>query len=215
MNKACGISHLMPRDLSVGDDGRIQIVPVPEIANLKVGKTVDIPLNGAELQLGSQVMVTLSCHSMPRPPHIHHHRGTVPPKAQNAVGVDVLVDHSTGEWTRIGYDLDSGVIFVDQSHTNSYSPSLSDAYQTTDSLPVVMGGAVAKLNITVLVDGGLLESYANDHVVISSLLSPSSNGSSHPEARGVRAFWVASNAGASNATGPTCQANAWKLRKVQ
>eukprot|EP01050_Picozoa_sp_SAG11_P002559 SAG11_NODE_131_length_15487_cov_5.744996_5_plen_189_part_00 len=58
--------------------------------------------------LGSQVMVTLSCRSMPRLPHIHHHRGTVPPKAQNAVGVDVLVDHSTDEWTRIGYTLTQG-----------------------------------------------------------------------------------------------------------
>eukprot|EP01048_Picozoa_sp_COSAG05_P002006 COSAG05_NODE_74_length_21769_cov_194.316290_22_plen_70_part_00 len=39
------------------------------------------------------------------------------------------------------------------------------------------GAAVEILNLTVLVDGGMLESFANDRVVITSLLSPSSNGS--------------------------------------
>jgi hypothetical protein len=208
VNKACGISHLMPRDLSVAADGRIQIVPVPEIGNLKMSHTV-LQINGAGSQLGSQVMVTLICDSVPKPTKIPS--GVVPPRAKRAVGVDVLVDTVAGEWTRVGYDLDSGVLFVDQSKTNVHSEALSDAYQTTASLATVTGGAgVSELNITVLVDGGLLESYANKHVVISSLLSPSSNGSAPAEMRAVRAF---TNTGHTS-TSPRCVATAWKLRPV-
>ena len=71
------------------------------------------------------------------------------------------------------------------------------------------GAPTHALNITVLVDGGLLESYANSRVVISSLLSPSVNRSSAPEARQVRAF--ASGAAAS---GLACEGKAWGLETI-
>jgi hypothetical protein len=45
--------------------------------------------------------------------------------------------------------LDSGVLFVDQSHTNAAVPALSDAYQTTAPLAEVTGHAVTTLNMTV------------------------------------------------------------------
>ena len=105
----------------------------------------------------------------------------------------MLLDVSAGEWTRVGYDLQTGALFVDQSHTNANRPDLSDAYQTSASLShVTAGGGAAvvdTLNLTVLVDGGMLESFANDRVVITSLLSPSdANGTSDADTRQVRAF---------------------------
>ena len=66
-------------------------------------------------------------------------------------------------------DLDTGVLFVDQSHTNAHNLALSDAYQTTAPLQTVVGSSLSTLNVTVLVDGGLLESYANDHVVVHEI----------------------------------------------
>jgi sucrose-6-phosphate hydrolase SacC (GH32 family) len=132
------------------------------------------------------------------------------------VGIDILLDAAAGEWTRVGYDLDSGVLFVDQSHTNAHNPALSDAYQTTAPLQTVTGSATSTLNITVLVDGGLVESYANDHVVISSLLSPSTNGSIAAEMRSVRAVSTGRSAGGGDTVTSTasCTATAWKMRSI-
>ena len=112
------------------------ITPVPEIANLKrpaaaamggTGAGVaprPLSLNGSAVTTGSQVMVTLTCSGVPPP--ARDYTGVLPPRATRAVGVDVLLDAAVGEWTRVGYDLESGVLFVDQSHTNAHEPTLSD-----------------------------------------------------------------------------------------
>jgi sucrose-6-phosphate hydrolase SacC (GH32 family) len=132
------------------------------------------------------------------------------------VGIDILLDVAAGEWTRVGYDLDSGVLFVDQSHTNAHNSALSNTYQTTAPLQTVTGTATSTLNLTVLVDGGLVESYANDHVVISSLLSPSTNGSVAAEMRSARAISIARSAGGTDTVTntPSCTATAWKMRAI-
>lgn len=219
INAACGISHLMPRDLSVAADGRLRIKPVPEIDNLKLGRGATLEMNGEATQLGSQAMVSMICTNVPNPPHPVV--GVVPPRARRAVAVDVLLDIAAEEWTRVGYDLDSGVLFVDQSHTNAHSPRLSDAYQTTAPLPTVVGTAISTVNITVLVDGGLLESYANDHVVISSLLTPSTTGSTVADMRKARAISIGSSTSNDSNGGtrvdlstPTCTATTWKMRAI-
>lgn len=103
--------------------------------------------------------------------------------------------------------------------TNCQVPSLSDAYQTTAPLHLLQraqdGSAMSSLNLTVLVDGGLLESYANARVVLSSLLSPSvagngtnGTGSSEPEDRQVRTFATL------QAGRPVCSGDAWRLKSV-
>lgn len=214
INAACGISHLMPRDLSVAADGRLQIAPVPEIGNLKLGASSALKMDGEATVVGSQVMVSMICTGVPEPPRLA--LGVVPPRARRAVGIDILLDAAAGEWTRVGYDLDSGVLFVDQSHTNAHNPALSDAYQTTAPLQTVTGSATSTLNITVLVDGGLVESYANDHVVISSLLSPSTNGSIAAEMRSVRAVSTGRSTGSGDTVTSTasCTATAWKMRSI-
>ena len=210
MNAACGISHLMPRDLSVAADGRLRIAPVAEIGNLKVGAGNTLKMNGEAGIFGSQVMVSMVCISVPKPASIM--AGGVPPRARRAVGVDVLLDAAADEWTRVGYDLDSGVLFVDQSHTNAHNPSVCDAYQTTAPLQTVAGSAISTLNITILVDGGLVESYANDQVVISSLLSPSANGSVAAELRTARAISI--GGGRADDEMPSCTVTAWKMRSL-
>eukprot|EP01051_Picozoa_sp_SAG22_P011801 SAG22_NODE_1168_length_5271_cov_13.249613_3_plen_224_part_00 len=221
----------MPRDLSVAaSDGRLHIVPVPEISNLKLsGVATTLAVNGTAKTLGAQVMVQLTCSGLPPPvapagvdePDLvlqqqdRRPRQRQPPhptqRAVRAVGVDVLLDSAAGEWTRVGYDLDTAVLFVDQGHTNAAVAALSDAYQTTAPLPEVTGRAVTSLNMTVLVDGGLLESFLNCQVVISSLLSPGFNtsSSSEPAARQVRAFSTG-----GGLAGLACRGEAWALRDV-
>jgi sucrose-6-phosphate hydrolase SacC (GH32 family) len=227
MNAACGISHVMPRDLRLDKDGRMLIAPVPEVSNLKIGKEYLLPLPtaaaaatggrgggygygyGAAVTTTSQVLVNMVCTGLPPLPLLAPSSSSSSSSSSSrasrggnanasfsssSVGVDVLLDVSAGEWTRVGYDLQTGALFVDQSHTNANRPDLSDAYQTSSSLSHVTagGGAAAvvdTLNLTVLVDGGMLESFANDRVVITSLLSPSdANGTSDADARQVRAF---------------------------
>ena len=207
MGESCGISHLMPRDLSVAPDGRLHIVPVPEISNLALGAAKPLVTNGTAQTLGAQVMVMFTCSGLP-PPAKRQTQTTQTPTARS-VGVDVLLDSAAGEWTRVGYDLDTGVLFVDQSHTNAGNPTLSDAVQRSAPLHEVTGQAVTALNITVLVDGGLLESYANRQVAISSLLSPSTIASSEPGVRQVRAF-----SAAAVPPGVACSGKAWAMKSV-
>eukprot|EP01050_Picozoa_sp_SAG11_P021704 SAG11_NODE_3919_length_2148_cov_2.631040_1_plen_316_part_00 len=202
MNEFCGISHLMPRDLTVAPDGRLHIVPVPEISNLALGTARPLVTNGTAQTLGAQLMVMFTCSGLPPLP-------TRQTATARSVGIDVLLDSAAAEWTRVGYDLDSGEIFVDQSHTNAADRALSDAVQRSAPLHEVSGEAVTTLNITVLVDGGLLESYANRQVVISSLLSPSTNSSSEPGARQVRAF-----SAAAVPPGVTCSGEAWAMKSI-
>ena len=205
----------MPRDLSVAPDGRLHIVPVPEISNLKTGAPKSLVMNGVAQTLGAQVMVQLACSGLPQAAAASAVRSQsrtptlARAHAARSVGVDILLDAGAGEWTRVGYDLNSGVLFVDQSHTNAINPALSDAVQRSAPLHEVTGQAhVATLNITVLVDGGVVESYANSQVVISSLISPSNHSSSEPSARQVRAFAAGVSAGVA------CSGEAWRMRSV-
>ena len=204
MNSECGISHVMPRDLRLDSDGRMLISPVQEVSNLKLGQEVPLQMGGVAVTTSSQVLVNMVCTGVPAPTQPKSTRGA------NAVGVDVLLDVAAGEWTRVGYDLQSGALFVDQSCTNSQRADLSDAYQTSASLSSVAGAVVDTLNLTVLVDGGMLESFVNERVVITSLLSPSTNGTDDADARQVRAFvhsTVESNA-------LECRATASKLQSL-
>ena len=196
LNRACGISHLMPRDLSLDAAGRVLVRPVPEISRLRDGAAQTLAVNGAAVTMGSQVMANLFCTG------VQVGKRGVP----FSVGLDLLLDAQGGEWTRVGLDLDSGALFVDQSHTNAHDSSLSNVVQRTAPLQSVAGAAETTLNLTVLVDGGLMETYANDRVVISSLLSPSASGTSGAEARQARAF--------TTGAGPMCVAQAWRLRAV-
>ena len=188
------------------------IRPVPEIANLQLGAAHPLALNGPAETVGSQVQVELLCTGIGSEATegdvAPSWCGVAPAWVWCGVGVDVLLDAQVGEWTRVGFDLQRDRLFVDQSHTNAHDPALSSAYQTTAPLAKVGGNATKELNLTILVDGGLLESYANSRLVISSLLSPSFNGSSAAEARQARAF-------SHGAAAATCTARAWMLRPVK
>merc|ERR1712110_241924 len=101
----------MPRDLSLDASGRMLIKPVPEIANLQVGEPQSLTLGGPAAVVGSQAMVSLECTGVPRTTMRRTADGR---RARHAVGVDVLLDTAAGEWTRVGYDLETGILFVDQ-----------------------------------------------------------------------------------------------------
>eukprot|EP01051_Picozoa_sp_SAG22_P007219 SAG22_NODE_500_length_9715_cov_29.986793_2_plen_741_part_00 len=199
LNSACGISHLMPRDLALDATLRMLVTPVPEIANLQFGG-VRLVTDGASVTTGSQVMGNIFCRELQVGSGV----------LNRSVGFDVLLDDQApngGEFTRVGVDLLSGRLFVDQKHTNSHDSTLSGVVQMSARIPDVVGTAVSHLNLTVLVDGGLLETFANDRVVISSLLSPSVNGSSDADTRKVRAFGLA-------AAKTSCVAHVWKMKAV-
>ena len=112
------------------------------------------------------------------------------------VGVDVLVDNATAEYVRVGFDVGAGHLFVDQTHLGS------GARQTTTPL------ALTALNLTVLVDGALIESFLNDRLVISTLLAPAEAGlDGSLNDRGVRMFSSCS----PKASCGQCNARVWPL----
>ena len=120
---------------------------------------------------------------------------------EGKVGVDVLVDSTLSEYVRIGFDFGAGHLFVDQSHLGS------GALQTTTPLPT--SRALTVLNLTVLVDGALIESFLNDRLIISTLLAPSEAGAGSDSLsdRGVRAFSSCS----PEASCEQCNAQVWPL----
>jgi hypothetical protein len=82
-------------------------------------------------------------------------------------------------------------------------PNFTATFQTTDDMLTITGGVPSEVNITIIVDGALLESYINDYAVISSQLSPSTTGAS-PAVRQSRVVVEGGN-------GVVCEADGWKL----
>ena len=196
----CGRALIIPRDITLGPDGSTpRITPIPELQSLRVpGTAVNLPFFGAapaQLTPGSAVWVSAMC--------------TFPPAAvptNGAVFARVLATSDGGEYTEVGVDF-SGAVggwgFPTLYANHSSCCGGSDGMVQTAPLvtPALLKGM---LNLTILVDGGLIEVFLNGLVALTALVNPTN--SSPPSARG--------NTLASTVAAAACTGASWAMASV-
>lgn len=176
--------HLIPRDLRLDDKARLTFNPIPEIATLRTGVSRALSPEAFESDarggkttstgvVGTLVEVNLTCTGMPtNGPH-------------GRVGVEILAAADGSSSTFVGYDYETKRLVVDHTRSSSASSSANQKGKAA-SPPIVQtaplaggvesdGGAV---EVYVLVDGALVESFLNRRAVISSWVSEVMSGTS-------------------------------------
>ena len=141
----CGRYLIIPRDLSVVSN-RLEVSPIPETKVLRVPSSkkittveANVPTDGdaSTIAGGSQVEISLSC------------TGTA---TSGKVAVRTLASSDGKYYTEIGYDFGDKAMpfYVDHSHCCSAPNQIVQK--------AISGGAHSSLsNMTILVDGGLIE----------------------------------------------------------
>ena len=166
--------HLVPRDLAIDAQGRLTFNPIPEIASLRVAEQgVRLELTGGAAAAstteptktsvaGSRLELVLNCS------------GTPIASSGNVVALRILANpDQSGSWqqyTEVGYNYSSERLFVDHTHTGAKASTKPPIVQTAP----LRGGAASDggaVEIYILVDNGLVESFANRRAVISSFAS--------------------------------------------
>ena len=200
----CQRYHTIPRDIKPDPaTSLLRIAPIPEIASLRNGSTRNIT---AATQVGAQVEVVLSCSGVPRG------------SAAGSFGVDVLATADAKEYTRLGVNVTRAdadappTAFVDTSHTTASAVNQS-AYHNpgTNTVPLWQlhssnarderNAGPMEIQITVLVDGGMIEAFFGEQCPITTLVQPSR--ASPPGARYARPF--------NTAKGVACEAAVSRL----
>ena len=154
--------HLIPRDIKLDSKGRITFNPIPEIAQtlrkpgraaFKIGaETTNQSVSGATTSKGSSLELHLNCSGA---------------ASAGTVGLQVLAHADKSKYTTVGYDYGAKQLFVD--HSNSGAKA-----STIKQVAPLAGGVESDGNtveLVVLVDRGLLESFLNRRAVISSFVS--------------------------------------------
>jgi len=189
----CGRALIIPRDITLGADGVTpRISPIPELQALRVpGSEVRAggARRGGALAGGAQVWVALLCSFAP----------ASPPSA-GAVFARVLATPDGAEFTEVGYDFAAQALYVNHSLSNARAPNA--VVQRAPAPSASLGGLV---NVTLLVDGGLIESFLNGLVTITALVDPSN--ATHPAQR-------LSSLGAAPAGVDCSTATSWRMSAV-
>jgi len=150
----CGRSLIMPRDLSI-DGSRLVITPVPETAVLRVAASHST--SATSLAKGSRVEVKVVCPAS---------AATMRTSGRIAVRVLAAVDGSS--YTEIGYDFGNQSMYADHSMCCGDKNTIVQRAPLSSSIVAANGG----VNMTVFVDGGTIEAFANG-MAITPLVSPS------------------------------------------
>jgi hypothetical protein len=216
-----GMTMLMPRELGLGrrrrrqqqrkDDDKgddsgwyLTMAPPPEVASLRGAEQHGIANPTATAQfrsVGSQIEVRVLCSS--RGAATSHSEGhdddgddgdDDAAASAGSVRIDVLRSASGAERLTVTYDRANRTFSVDQRHANAES----SAAALVQEAPYDAEGAA--LELRVFVDGGLVQSFLNDAVTITSLVNLSA-AVSPPAARGVEV----------SSTGGGCRVSVWPL----
>ena len=164
--------EMLPRDLGIDAKGRLTISPIPELATLRKPSTrtsawlhpssnpgeqapvADVTATGSLLDL------RMTCEGQPS-------------GASDTVAMNVLVGPGGRTWTRIGYNYSSSQLFIDHRHSSAQCPDrvVCGPDAIVQTAPLQGGGLDAgePVELTVMLDGGLVEVYLNNRTVCSLL----------------------------------------------
>lgn len=151
----CGRALIMPRELGVRGSA-LTIKPVGETAALRTGPAVQ----GSPAAAGAQVEVRFTCRG--------YAALLAAGNATGNVGVRTLASADGAAFTEIGYDLAKQVFYAD--HSKCCAGANTIVQRAPLPVAAMAGGDV--LELTVFVDGGLIEAFASDIAVISPLVAP-------------------------------------------
>eukprot|EP00054_Salpingoeca_dolichothecata_P015306 m.87904 g.87904 ORF g.87904 m.87904 type:complete len:544 (-) comp21429_c0_seq2:36-1667(-) len=184
---SCGRFLTIPRDLTLGDDGKSpRIRPIPEIASLRANTSMlnaKVEQKTVPLVIGSLAEIQVNC-TFSQPP------------TTGVVATRVLGTADGVVFTEIGYNFGQQMMYANHSRCCA---TPNDIVQTA---PVPIVNLDGQVNFTVLVDGGMIESFLNGLVTITPLVAPDAN-QGPPETR--------INSAINTADGVECVANGWKL----
>jgi sucrose-6-phosphate hydrolase SacC (GH32 family) len=156
----CGRIVVMPRELGVRGS-TLTIAPVNETALLRIpGSVVRLTTVGEPTAKGSQIEVRMTCTGM---------RVAFSSGATGKVGVRTLATADGKAYTEIGYDMNKQVLYADHTHCCAASNAI------VQRAPLRVGDMASggdSLEISLFVDGGLIESFAANLVAITTLVSP-------------------------------------------
>ena len=185
MPMGCGRALVLPRELRL-QGSELQLHPIPETGVLRTGHAVRSSGADSPLAAGSQVEIQLRCSWV---------AATTPP-SRGLSGIRTLASADSAHYTELGYDWQAQAFYADHSKCcNASRPLVQRA-----PLPLAMLGPV--LNLTLYVDGGLLEAFLAGRV-ITPLVAPDVAAGGPPDAR------VSSII--NTAPGVSCSAESWKL----
>ena len=191
MPQGCGRALVIPRELRVAG-AELQVLPIPEAAALR---TSPAPLRSAgsgaaaaPLAAGSQVEIRLVC-TWAQP---------AAPPSTGVTGVRTLASADGAYYTELGYDWAQKAFYADHSHC--CAAFLPNVIVQRAPLPLPMLGAA--LNLTLFVDGGLIEAFLGGRV-ITPLVAPDVAAGGAPEERVSRVV--------NTAPGVSCSAESWQL----
>jgi hypothetical protein len=160
-----GMTMLMPRELGLGQRRDktwfLRMAPPVEVVSLRGAEQHGV--TPAQFRsTGSQVEVRVLCAA-----------------SSATVSVEVLRSASGDERLTVSYDRSNRTLSIDQRHTNAETPPAAALVQ--EAPYDAEGGA---LELRVFVDGGLVQTFLNEAVTVTSLVNLSA-AVSPPAARGV------------------------------
>jgi beta-fructofuranosidase len=185
MPRGCGRALVLPRELRL-QGSELQLQPIPEAAVLRTGPVVRSSGDDAPLAAGSQVEIRLQCAW----------GAAAGPPSRGVTGIRTLASADSAHYTELGYDWHAHAFYADHSKCCNASNTIVQRAP----LPLAMLGPV--LNLTLYVDGGLLEAFLAGRV-ITPLVAPDVAAGGPPDAR------VSSIV--NTAPGVSCSAESWRL----
>lgn len=185
MPHGCGRALVLPREVSL-QGFELQLQPIPEAAVLRTGPVVRSSGDDAPLAAGSQVEIRLQCAW----------GAAAGPPSRGVTGIRTLASADSAHYTELGYDWHAHAFYADHSKCCNTSNTIVQRAP----LPLAMLGPV--LNLTLYVDGGLLEAFLAGRV-ITPLVAPDVAAGGPPDAR------VSSIV--NTAPGVSCSAESWRL----
>ena len=156
---ACGRSHVIPRDISLSDDGTVlRFRPVEEIEMLRVNESMS----------GSELQIILTCGLLTN--------GVLP--KNGSLSFNVLANGDE-EYTAIGYDFEGEQFFVDHRKCCNDGNNIIQIAPYENTMVITNGG----LYFNVLLDRSIIEAFFNEERVITAMVNPSN--STAPEQRAI------------------------------
>jgi sucrose-6-phosphate hydrolase SacC (GH32 family) len=188
--------HNIPRDVSLGDDGYMNISPVHELVNLRVPGSR--ATGSQQLGRGAVVDAVLRCSSAAAGVH-------------TVVGMDVLASTDRTRYFRLLVDLGVRELVANSTRflpaSNQTKPS--DAPAGVNRAPLPPTALLFPLELRVVVDGLMVEAFLNNRTALTTMLPAPPGWVLNPSALGV--FAVAEPTVGAGDASPACTLETYQL----